>query len=280
MCGITHFTHLVIVINKQWLMVLISAYRVWMVRQPASVRDIIQQKPWAKICVGVAAASGVVVVALEAISPGDNAFYDPNRLSCYGHNLYSKAALHSLLLLTPFYLAPIIMTVELLIQLLMVVLLQARDARTRDYRLLSIRQSRRVTVGSALRILVAVSHCLPIISMFVDYVFHGRMKHVPEGEELELENYRDRVLQALGLSYVLLPLNCTSPLIYITVNQQFRSYVSDMSEETIGRAQDAMERVKRKKDFRFPFQKLLPVKAAASDDLQNGAGAVLSVTNL
>ena len=278
LCGITHYTHQLVVVNKLWLMVLVSGYRVWMVRQPASVRDIIQQKPWVKICAGVAAASCVVVVIVEGVSPGDNAFFDPRRLSCYGHNLYSQRALYSLLVLTPFYLTPIIMTIELLVQLLLIISIQARAARTRDSQFLNQRQSRRLLLGSVLRILVMVSHCLPVVSMFVDYVHHGRYQLGAISEQDY--NRHNRVLHALGLTYVLLPLNCTSPLIYLAVNQQFRSYVSDISEETISRAQDAMGRVTRKSDFRFhfPFQRLANESTAASDNLQSSD--VYSVTKL
>ena len=272
LCGLTHYIHQLVVINKLWVMVLISVYRVWMVRQPASVRDIVQQKPWVKICGGVAAASCGILLILEAVSPGDNAFFDPRRLSCYGRNFYGSYALNSLLVLTPFYLTPIIMTLELLIQFLLVVLIQARAARTRDCQLLNRKQSRKLLLGSIFRIVVVSIHCLPVVSMFADYVLDGKTKN---GANLDPEYY-NRVSEGLGLAYVLLPLNCTSPFIYFIVNQQFRIYVGDISEETFNRAQGAMERVRRKRNLRFPFQRLAPV--TTTEDIQTAE--IAGVTKL
>ncbi|XP_063689249.1 uncharacterized protein LOC134822272 [Bolinopsis microptera] len=266
LCSFTHYFYQVLVINKLWVMVIVSAYRVWMVRQPASVREIIEKKPWVKICGGVAAGSGVVVVILEGVSARNNVFFDPNRLSCYGGNFYGERALYSLLVLTPFYLAPIVMTLELLLQLLIIITVQARAARIRDCQLLNEKQGRRLLIGSALRILVVSAHCLPMISMFADYVHYGRRRQrvVTDGDG------HDSVLQALGWTFVLLPLNCTSPLIYLTVNQQFRDYISDISEETVGWVHEVMGRVTRNRDFHFhfPFHRLNSANASASDDLQ------------
>ena len=259
LCGLTHYTHQLVMLNKLWVYVLISVYRVWMVRQPASVRDIVRQKPWVKFCGGVAAASCVILLILEAVSPVDNAFFDPRRLSCYGQNFYGNRALNSLLVLTPFYLTPIIMSLELLIQLLLVVLVQARAARSRDCELLNPKQSRKLILGSIFRLVIVSAHCLPVVSMFADYVIDGKTKN---GGNLDPE-YHKKVAEGLGLAYVLLPLNCTSPLIYFVVNQQFRIYVSGISEDTLIRAKGAIEKVRRKG---FPFQRLAP--ATATEETQ------------